>query len=108
MLLTALDRIALATLLPVRGDFLSLSTAESLRKKIAFSDAEREGLSIRSLPDGNVTWNPAADVPSDREFSPVEVDFVKNLLVTTNDKRELLADQMGLYRLFVLTGEQNG
>lgn len=101
MKLLAPDRITLLTTLPRQGDFLTLSIAQEIRDRIDFTKEERAAIDLK-IAEGNVSWNPERDSAIDVDFDQPEIDMIAAALIKLNEKKSLGANQVGIYRLFVL------
>ncbi len=102
MKLKVLDRLAVVSVLPVQGNFITLSVATEIRDKIKFGDAERQRLSLNVAPNGGMGWNPAADVTVEFVFTDTEKTLIKKALRDLVAANQLNADHLGAFKLFVL------
>lgn len=101
MKLSIKDRLLLINLLPQKGNFVTMTIREDLFNKIKISQEEIEVTEMHST-DAGVTWN--TDKEGEErlfEFSELEIEMVKNILKSLDEKKELTADTIDLYKLFI-------
>lgn len=102
MKLKVLDRLAVVSVLPVQGNFITLSVAMEIREKVKFGDAERQRLSLNVAPNGGMGWNPAADVTVEFTFTDTEKALIQKAFRDLDAKSQLNADHLGAFKLFVI------
>lgn len=98
--LKIVDRVSIANLLPVEGDFTEVRLADTLIKKTDIGADEARLLGMKQTPDGRLMWNPAADSPKTFDFSDDEVAFMREVLTKRNLGKKLTRDHLGLYLAF--------
>jgi hypothetical protein len=102
MRLKVLDRLALLSILPAQGNFLTLSISDDIRAKVNFDAQERTALSLQQTAPGSFTWSEEADVGTEMVFSPAERDLIAGELKLLDQQSRLTPHTIGLYRMFVL------
>ena len=102
MKLSVLDRIVLGSIMPVRGDFLTLDVSGRIRKKLAFSDQERDALGIVAQPDGRVAWKPNVVEEAEIPLEGSEEALIAKVLIEAEKEKTLTLDLMPVYRKVVL------
>lgn len=97
------DRINLLFLLPTEGTYEKLAVAWNLREKVKFTNDEIDEYGIRTAPSGGTSWSDTVkDLKFDYELDELEHKLVVEALAERDRGGKLVADQMGLYRTFVL------
>ena len=102
MKLKVLDRLAVSSVLPAQGNFITLSVAAEIRNKIKIDEDERTRLNFVGNPDGSIGWNPVLDQPVAFSFSDIEKVMIKKAFRELDASNKLNTDQLGAFRLFVL------
>ena len=107
MQLSVKERLILGNNLPAQGDFITLTLAEGLKKKLVFTEEEITAcdLGTPKKPDGTpdlgkLTWNqttPDYDIP----MGSKTVEMVKVHLKKLEQEAKLTADMLTLYEKFV-------
>jgi hypothetical protein len=100
MKLYVIDRVSLLSILPEKGDFLTLKIIRQLREELSFSEEEIKALRLTSA-NGSVTWNAAADSGKDVQIGEKATDLIVDTLKKINEKKELTQQLFGLYAQFV-------
>lgn len=100
MQLSVKERLILANNLPAQGDFITLTLADGLKKKLVFTEEEITACGLKSIEGGRLTWNltiPDYDIP----LGPKTVEMVKTHLKKLEGDAKLTADMLTLYEKFV-------
>jgi hypothetical protein len=101
MHLNVKDRFAVLGVLPKKGDFLTMQVVEELTKLLQVTPAEAVTLNMQNNGD-RLTWSPDME---DGESSFAVSDSQKTVIVDAlkglNARKELTADHMNVYKLFV-------
>ena len=102
MQLTVKERLILANNLPTQGDFITLTLAEGLKKKLVFTEEEITAAGLKTVEGSRLTWNPATpdyDIP----LGPKTVEMVKAHLKKLEEHNPpmLTTDMLTLYEKFV-------
>ena len=100
MQLSVKERLILANNLPAQGDFITLTLADGLKKKLVFTEEEITTCGLKSIEGGRLTWNQDAsdmDIP----MGSKTVEMVKVHLKKLEAEAKLTADMLSLYEKFV-------
>lgn len=103
MKLSIIDRLALLSVLPKQGDFLTLQVAKRLLDRVNFSAKEKTDFALQQTSDGRVGWDETKATNAEFEFSDDEHTMIVAELRRRNDERTLGMDHFGIYRAFVLS-----
>lgn len=105
MKLDVRERIALASLLPNKGDYEALKTIRRAKEMVAFTPEERKLYKLQhDEATGNWNWDGKAaamnvkDVPVDEYIT----NLVRNKLAQMNNDKELTEQFTSLYEKFVI------
>jgi hypothetical protein len=104
MKLTVGERIRLLTILPEKGNLLTLKIISKLRDDLSFSEKEHKDFNIVASTD-RITWNDKAR-DKDIEVGDQVRDLAKKTLQDLEGREELTLADLGLWEKFV--GENNG
>lgn len=99
--LKVLDRIMLGVVCPVTGNYVTMETVRSIKDKARLSAAELVAVSMQNDENGNMHWNPAADVGTELDFIPAEYGLICKALRELDDKQTLTTDHLSLYKVFI-------
>ena len=100
MLLSVFERLSLAGIVPRAGDITTLRIVRELERELSFSEEELKALQFKH-EDGNIRWNPEADVLKDVPIGDVGKKIIKDALVRLSESKKLTMDLFGLYERFV-------
>lgn len=104
MKLSVAERLGILSILPVRGDYITLKVLNQLRMNLAFSEKElKEYGIIEDKETERVNWN--SDVTVDIPIGEVASDLVVNAFVDLDKRKELPANLLELYEKFIPTTE---
>jgi hypothetical protein len=96
MKLTVKERIAMQGVLPVQGDYVTLSLARVFKDKLTFTEAEITALELQALPNGGLQW--ISDAPDyNIVVGPKTGDMVRMRLKEMEKQKTLPADLLDLY-----------
>ena len=104
MLLAVAERIALLSILPVRGDFVTLKVLNQLRMSLSFTEEELKLFQIEEDKETQrVSWKEDAevDIPIGEVATGIIVDSLKEL----DKRKELPFNVFGIYEKFIPTTE---
>lgn len=100
MELTLAERLALTTVLPTEGNFLTLRTAERLREKLLPTDDEVTEWKIVVEPD-SVRWDAPDGTVVDLEITNAETAALIDILRKLDKDESLTAQLVTCYEKFV-------
>lgn len=98
--LTVLDRIALLSLLPEKGDYMTLKIVRELREELSFTEDEHERLQFETREDGGLVWQ---DVGIVKEFCPGKKarEVIVDALRRADREKRLTPDHMHVYEMWM-------
>ena len=105
MNLTVLDRLTLMNMMPKQGDFLTLSIARDIGKKVEVAQDEAKVIELKlsesanQYGEHNVTWNPEAP-EKEVEFTESELGVIKKQLKQMDAQKTLKSSMLDLYKKF--------
>lgn len=99
MILGIIDRINLLSILPERGDIVTLKLVKDLTEKIGFSEEEIRDANLRQEGD-KVLWETAKSTIKDVELSAKGVVFLYEKLKELSDKGNLDIKMVELFDKF--------
>ena len=104
MKLTIPERIVLSTILPSKGNYLTLQLVRTLTEKLNLTQEEIEQAEVKDLPNGVIRCNQKKGdaIEKDIEVSEPELTVIKKELNDRDNKKELTVHQMSVYEKFVL------
>lgn len=98
MKLNVLDRLSLINILPREGNFLTLTIAKDITKKVGILQDEAKEIGI-VFGEKNVSWKP--DAPEkDVEFSDSELGVIKKQLKKLDTEGKLTMELLETYNKF--------
>ena len=104
MELSVAERLGILSILPVRGDYITLKVLDQLRMNLAFSEEElKEYGIIEDKENQRVDWSSAAVV--DIPMGEVASDLVVKAFVDLDKRKELPVNLLELYEKFIPTTE---
>lgn len=97
MVLTLLERLVAANVLPNEGDILLMRVRQSLISKLMPSAEETKDYEIVQEAGGGVKWR--SDLPQDFEIplSDAEISILEDGLKELSDQKKLTPDHLTLY-----------
>lgn len=103
MKLDIAERILILNLLPAKGNFVTLTILDNLRKELSFSEAEIKKAKIVTNSDA-ISWSKNLD----KEVSMGETaqEIVSKELKKLDETEELTSNLLGLYKRFVNAKEE--
>ncbi len=104
MILTLQERLAILSILPSQGDFVTLKVLDKLRMSVALTEKEIEDWGVeQDLEAGNVKWkeNGEAEIPIGELGTGIIIDSLRNL----DKSKQLSIDHFSIYKKFVPTIE---
>jgi CTP-dependent riboflavin kinase len=104
MELTVLERVRLLSILPPKGNILTMTTVAEIRKKVSFSAQESADIGMES--DGTeVRWSENKAAIKKIEFEAGELVEIKEALRELNTKCKATLNDITLYNKFMNGGE---
>lgn len=101
MELNILERLMLASILPEKGDIVTLKIVQDLRLALAFTEEEIADHNISNEND-RVTWNPeASEYVKEIPIGPKAMSLIIGELETRDKDKVLVADFISLYDKFM-------
>jgi len=101
------ERIGFTTLLPQRGDYLTLCLRQSILEKTKLTAEEVDKFRVRTAGPNRVEWDESRAEEKEVEFADSEIMFIADCLRRLNDEKQLELPHLGLYRLFVVVREDS-
>ena len=100
--LRVLDRLALLSILPAQGNFVTLKAVRVLREMLSnYTDEEREALAFKVEDNGSMHWQETADTGWDFSLNGAEVELIVGALRKADREQKLTEDHMGAYEKFM-------
>lgn len=100
--LTLLDRIILTSIVPTKGDIVTLTLSKDLTAKIAIKQEEIKEYGISAAKKVGLGWNESgAKAKFEIEFSELEANLIKSELQKLDSSKKLSIDMLGLVKLFI-------
>lgn len=93
------ERLALLSVIPKEGNFVTVRVIKNLISKLALTDTEIQYCEV-SEKDGNVQWNSNGNLYTDFLFELVELDIIKKTLKELDSTNKLNVDTFSLYEKF--------
>ncbi len=109
MLLKISERVALMSILPEKGNFVTVKTVAALRESLGFTEDEIEACKIVQTPT-NIKWNTEADATSEKEIDirPVQMSVICDSLKAMDGAGNLMPVHIGVYEKFMGNGKADG
>jgi len=101
--LTVKQRIDLQSILPAKGDFLTVKMIRVLREELSFTQKEHELLKLQRHPDGSVEWeaNAAKKCSKQIEIPETIVNIIKETLERANTAKQITEAHLDFYEMFM-------
>jgi hypothetical protein len=98
-----LERLTVLSLLPQKGDIVTLRTVNEYIGKVGLTEEEIEKHKIVQQPDGQVKWksNDMTTDIIDIEFGDTAKGIISKELKALEERKELTFQYMSLYEKFV-------
>lgn len=99
MILTLQERIATLSILPEKGDFVTLKTLNQLRLSLALTEDEIKEWGVSQDDDGLVSWTSSdeVEIPIGEVATGIIVDSLRKLEVN----KDLSVDLLSIYEKFI-------
>lgn len=98
------ERLALASVLPQTGNFLTMSLVSDLRSTLMPDAAEMARLGFVNNETG-VSWKNELDGGLDVTLSSPDTDLIKKSLLDMDKEGRLTQSHLKIYRVFVLSSD---
>ena len=95
------ERLRLLSLLPEKGNFITLKIVRELRETLSFDEAELTSLGLVTKGD-RLEWSAAAEKAKDVPLGPQAIELIRAALKDLDDRKALDAGTSLLYEKFVL------
>ena len=95
------ERLRLLSVLPEKGNFITLKIVRELRETLSFDEAELTSLGFVTKGP-RLEWNVAAEKIKDVPMGPQATDLIRSALKDLDDREALDAGTSLLYEKFVL------
>lgn len=107
MNLTLPERIILLSLMPGKGNYITLQLGQDIGAQLNLSQEEIEQGGIKYFPDGTVKWNQktAESITKDITIGQAGMTLIQTELKRLDDKKDLTVAQMSLYKKFVMDAQ---
>ena len=101
--LTVKQRVDLQSILPPRGDFVTIKMIRVLREDLSFTEEELEKLQFKCRTDGNVEWNAEAAEKCIKEITIPEaiITTSKEILERANTAKQITDAHLDFYEMFM-------
>jgi len=101
--LTVKQRIDLQSILPAKGDFVTVKMLRVLREDLSFSQKEIEQLNLVKNPNGTVEWSIEAGDKCIKEVAIPEtiINNVKETLERLNTAKQITDSHLDFYEMFM-------
>ena len=86
LILSVLDRVLLPQLLPQQGGKIEMILCDSIARKIEFSPQEISDFGLKD-DNGYVSWNKETIRDVEYEFTPEQIEVLKNASKKTDENR---------------------
>ena len=94
--LTLKDRFEISTILPEKGDLLTLGIVKDISKRVSITQEEIEKFEVKSVDKGFLWNEDGATAEFEIDFSNSELEIIRKEIKSLDDKREV---PIGLYDL---------
>lgn len=101
MKLDITERLNLLSILPEKGNALTLRVVREAREALSFDSSEHATIGFETRDDGTVTWPMDNDPHKDVSLSLPILGMIKDTLTKLNDRDELDMPKLDLYERFV-------
>ena len=103
MELTPLERMALLSILPKEGDFLTLKRLRELKESLVFTDEEIFDKQVVQVEGGGIQWSdmPDCNQPAEIPIGEIMNDLIVKTLKQLDSQRKLTEQTVGIYERFV-------
>lgn len=105
MLLKISERVALLTMLPDKGNFVTLKIVADLKTKLGFSNDEIERCKIKQTPQ-NISWD--GNEEKEIEILPTQMIVCCDALKELDQSSTLTPLHVGVYEKFMGNGQTDG
>lgn len=95
-----LERLALLSVLPKEGDFLTLKLVRQVREDLTFSEAEHEALKFETRDDGGLHWQDGV-APKTFTLGKKTTEMIVQALKAADRGKKLTEDHLSVYEKFV-------
>ena len=104
MELSVAERLAILSILPVRGDYITLKVLEQLRMNLAFTEKELKEFGIvEDKENRKVDWS--SDKSIDIPIGEVATGLIVKSLKELETRKELPVNLLDVYEKFIATTE---
>lgn len=106
MKLTFLEKSMLGTILPMEGDWVTLTAVRELQASLIPTDKELEEIDGKYNPDGSIHYAPSKDKEREVAITSIQAKIIKDRLIKLESEKKLNFKILSLYEKFV--GVNNG
>jgi hypothetical protein len=99
-----MDRLMLLRVLPVEGDFVSMSVVQGLKNCLWPGEDEMATVQLKN-EDGVLRWDENKDKMLDVEFTDGQMAVLKGALKKANDEKKLPVEAVPLYEKVFLEAD---
>jgi len=100
MKLTMGDRFALLSIMPAKGNMVTLRMVVDARTKLSPSEEEIKACGIVAKPNGDVKWDDEK-YTADIEFGDVALSIIRGALREADEKQLLTPNHMHVFEMLV-------
>lgn len=84
--------------LPKQADLISIKIIEDLRSDLGFSQKEMDDSKLKSLPDGNISWD--KDFEKEIKITNRAAEIIKENLDKLSDSKGVTAQHLSIFKKF--------
>lgn len=100
MKLKVADRIRLLSILPEKGNLLTIKIVRELRENLSFSEKEHKDFGLKGLGD-RIVWDDDKDKGKKVLIGDQAKEVIEKSLRDLNEKDELTVPDIGLWEKFI-------
>jgi len=93
-----LERIMILGILPKQADLVSIKIIEDLRRNVGFSQKELDDSKIKSLPNGNFSWE--KDFEKEIKVTNRAAEIIKENLNKLSEAKNVSAYHLSIFEKF--------
>lgn len=96
MQLNVKERLVLPSMLQEKGSLSEQMTKESIIRKIALTDDEKEAFMVKYNETGTITWNPNIDTNVEIVFTEIEEAMLKTVCLKLDKENAITMDMLSI------------
>ncbi len=95
------ERLALLSVLPAEGTFVTLRIVRELRDALSPSEDEIKRFGIKQVDETQVRWNPGVDTTAEVPIGEKATDIIVAALKGLDDQAKLTEQHVSVFEKFV-------